>query len=368
MTTMAPSRPSIPPHDHTPRPYSGPSRQEVLAMRRQYCHPSTFLYYREPLMVVEGHMQYLYDETGRRYLDFIRRYRHGLMRPFTSQVPRAICRSSSDADPAHHHDLPASELPVDGSPSGSEDAAWTRGHLLRQQRERGQRSRDPDGEDVHREQRCDRGSERLSRWLAELDGAHLPCHMEVSGPARITASITRSSPDPYRSPFRGTPEEIASRSAADIRDLDALLYARSIAAFIAEPIQGVGGDTHRRAELPSEAYAIIREYGGLCIADEVQTGFGRTGDQFWGFENFGRRPGYRHDGQGNRQRRPARGGDHRREIARSNRTNASISIRSAAIRVSMAAGLAVLDVIDEDGMQENARVIGGRLKKPDCRS
>ena len=38
-------------------------------MRRQYCHPSTFLYYREPLMLVEGYMQYLYDETGRRYLD-----------------------------------------------------------------------------------------------------------------------------------------------------------------------------------------------------------------------------------------------------------------------------------------------------------
>ena len=42
-----------------PRPYTGPSKQEVLALRRQYCHPSTFLYYREPLMVVEGHMQYL---------------------------------------------------------------------------------------------------------------------------------------------------------------------------------------------------------------------------------------------------------------------------------------------------------------------
>ena len=38
-------------------------------MRQQYCHPSTFLYYREPLMIVEGYMQYLYDETGRRYLD-----------------------------------------------------------------------------------------------------------------------------------------------------------------------------------------------------------------------------------------------------------------------------------------------------------
>ena len=69
-TSVAPSRPALPPHDHTPRPYSGPSKQEVLAIRKQYCHPSTFLYYRDPLMLVEGHMQYVYDETGRRYLDF----------------------------------------------------------------------------------------------------------------------------------------------------------------------------------------------------------------------------------------------------------------------------------------------------------
>jgi len=69
VTMTAPARPAMPPSDHTPRPYTGPSKQEVLAMRRQYCHPSTFLYYREPLMVVEGFMQYLYDETGRRYLD-----------------------------------------------------------------------------------------------------------------------------------------------------------------------------------------------------------------------------------------------------------------------------------------------------------
>src|SRR6476469_7454160 len=69
VTLTAPARPVMPPSDHTPRPYRGPSKPEVLALRRQYCHPSTFLYYREPLMVVEGFMQYLYDETGRRYLD-----------------------------------------------------------------------------------------------------------------------------------------------------------------------------------------------------------------------------------------------------------------------------------------------------------
>ena len=69
MTTTAPLRPAMPATDHVPRPYTGPGRDTVLAMRRQYGHPGNFLYYRQPLMIVEGFMQYLYDETGRRYLD-----------------------------------------------------------------------------------------------------------------------------------------------------------------------------------------------------------------------------------------------------------------------------------------------------------
>src|SRR5919204_1244854 len=69
MTIAPAARPVLPPCAYVPQPYRGPSRDQVLALRRQYCHPSTFLYYREPLMIVEGHMQYLFDETGRRYLD-----------------------------------------------------------------------------------------------------------------------------------------------------------------------------------------------------------------------------------------------------------------------------------------------------------
>ena len=54
---------------HTPAPYDGPTREEVLAMRREYLTPGLITYYREPLLVVEGHMQYLWDETGKQYLD-----------------------------------------------------------------------------------------------------------------------------------------------------------------------------------------------------------------------------------------------------------------------------------------------------------
>jgi alanine-glyoxylate transaminase / (R)-3-amino-2-methylpropionate-pyruvate transaminase len=61
--------PAMPPCGHTPRPYTGPTRDEALAMRREFVAPAIFAYYREPIMIVEGHMQWLFDERGNRYLD-----------------------------------------------------------------------------------------------------------------------------------------------------------------------------------------------------------------------------------------------------------------------------------------------------------
>jgi alanine-glyoxylate transaminase/(R)-3-amino-2-methylpropionate-pyruvate transaminase len=61
--------PQLPPTDIKPIPYTGPSKEEVLAMRDQHLNPAIFKYYKNPLMIVEGKMQYMFDETGRRYLD-----------------------------------------------------------------------------------------------------------------------------------------------------------------------------------------------------------------------------------------------------------------------------------------------------------
>src|SRR5439155_24164513 len=91
------------------------------------------------------------------------------------------------------------------------------------------------------------------------------------GEGRVHHAIN---PDPYRNPFSGTPEEIATQSANDIPELVRYSTPGKIAAFICEPIQGVGGATHGASNYLREAYAIARECGGLCIADEVQTGFG----------------------------------------------------------------------------------------------
>src|SRR6516164_1392884 len=63
------STPSLPACGHKPRVYTGPSADEVLATRKQFLNPGIFLYYKKPLMLVEGHMQYVWDETGKHYLD-----------------------------------------------------------------------------------------------------------------------------------------------------------------------------------------------------------------------------------------------------------------------------------------------------------
>ena len=63
--TMTARAPRMPAFDYQPRPYTGPGREEVLAARRQFTSPALFTLYREPLMLVEGRMQYLFDETGR---------------------------------------------------------------------------------------------------------------------------------------------------------------------------------------------------------------------------------------------------------------------------------------------------------------
>src|SRR5690606_23014293 len=98
-----------------------------------------------------------------------------------------------------------------------------------------------------------------------------------------------------------------------------------------------------------------------CIADEVQTGFGRTGDHFWGFEASGVVPDVVTMAKGIGNGAPLAAVTTRREIAEALTQRLHFNTYGAN-PVSMAAGLAVLEVIEEDGLQENARVVGGRLK------
>lgn len=93
----------------------------------------------------------------------------------------------------------------------------------------------------------------------------------------------------YRCPFGATYPGCDLRCAKDFEELIQTETSGHVAAFIAEPIQGMGGFITPPKEYFQEAVRIVRKYGGVFISDEVQTGFGRTGKWF-GIENWGVEP------------------------------------------------------------------------------
>ena len=362
MTVAARPAPTIrqmPATSHRPRPYTGPSKAEIVAMRKQYTNPAIFTIYREPLLIVEGHMQWLYDETGRRYLDLFGGIVTVSVGHCHPKVVRAVQEQASTLPHGTtiylHPNFPllakklASKMPAGldvtyFTSSGSEanDLAITMARLH------------TGHSDVIALRNAYHGGSPSAMGLT----SHHTWKFPAGGDGRVHHAVN---PDPYRSPFEGTPEEIATKSAQDIREIIRYSTPGKVAAFIAEPMQGVGGVTMGARNYFREAYAIVRSHGGLCIADEVQTGFGRTGDHFWGFQNWDVVPDIVTMAKGIGNGAPLAAVTTRMDIAKSLAQRIHFNTYGGN-PVSMAAGLAVLDIIEEDGIQENARVLGARLK------
>lgn len=348
----------MPPLDYTPRPYTGPTREEVLAMRREYVNPTVFTLYKDPIMIVEGKMQYLFDETGRRYLDLFA----GIVTVSCGHCHPKIVKRIQDqvATLQHattiylHPNLPAlaeklaSKMPEGldvtyflNSGSEANDLAITMARLF------------TGNSDVIALRNAYHGGSPSAQALT----SHHTWKFPRSEGGAVHHALC---PDSYRAGADVAPEEVASKAAADIREIIRYSTPGKIAAYIAEPIQGVGGATHGAPNYLMEAYAVAREHGGLCIADEVQTGFGRTGDHYWGFENFGVTPDIVTMAKGIGNGIPLAAVTTRREIAETLKQRIHFNTFGGN-PVSMAAGLAVLEVIDEDGLQENSRTVGAHL-------
>jgi 4-aminobutyrate aminotransferase-like enzyme len=109
-------------------------------------------------------------------------------------------------------------------------------------------------------------------------------------PSQIAGVKHAVSPYCYRCPFGLTYPSCGVKCAQDIEELIKTTTTGQVAGFIAEPIQGVGGFVTPPKEYFEIAVGIVRKYGGVFICDEVQTGFGRTGDKWWGIEHYGVEP------------------------------------------------------------------------------
>jgi alanine-glyoxylate transaminase/(R)-3-amino-2-methylpropionate-pyruvate transaminase len=134
-----------------------------------------------------------------------------------------------------------------------------------------------------------------------------------------------------------------------------------IACFIGEPIQGVGGAVTPPDEFFGIVYQIVRAHGGLCIADEVQGGFGRTGEHYWAHEHWNVVPDIIVTAKGIGGGAPLAAMTTRLEIAQTLAGRVHFNTYGGN-PVSVTQGLATLEVIDHENLQQNARVVGGYLK------
>ncbi|XP_031397825.1 alanine--glyoxylate aminotransferase 2 homolog 2, mitochondrial-like isoform X2 [Punica granatum] len=164
-------------------------------------------------------------------------------------------------------------------------------------------------------------------------------------------------PDPYRGVFGSDGEKYAK----DVQDLINFGTSGHVAGFISEAIQGVGGIIELAPGYLPAAYSTIKKAGGLCIADEVQSGFARTGS-FWGFESHGVVPDIVTMAKGIGNGIPLGAVVTTPEIAEV-LTRRSYFNTFGGNPVCTAAGLAVLNVIEKEKLQENAHVVGSYLKE-----
>ncbi|WP_166218403.1 aminotransferase [Pseudomonas atagonensis] len=171
-----------------------------------------------------------------------------------------------------------------------------------------------------------------------------------------------TAPNMYRGEFRGqdcAPDYVRSVE----HHLQKLAeQKRQLAGFICEPVYGNAGGISLPPGYLQQVYARVRAQGGVCIADEVQVGYGRMGRFFWGFEDQGVVPDIITMAKGMGNGQPLGAVITRREIAEALEAEGYFFSSAGGSPVSCQIGMAVLDVMEEEKLWENAQVVGGHFK------
>src|SRR5438132_8172321 len=351
----------LPVLDHVPEPYAGPTKAEVLALRRQYLTPGLSTYYRDPLLIVDGKMQYVWDESGKRYLDAfagIVTVSVGHCHPYVVEKVREQVGKLQHTTTIYLHPTIgllgkklAEHLPAESglsvsyfTNSGSEANEIA---ILSSREFTG-------NHDVISLRNCYHGGTQATMGLTAVGTWKFKENPSIN--------VKHATPGYcYRCPYGLEYTSCDVKCARDVEDLIRHETSGEVACFIAEPIQGVGGTVTPPPEYFQIVYDIVRRHGGLCIADEVQTGFGRTGTKFWGFQNWGVTPDLVTMAKGIGNGAPLGACVTRPEIAvmMQNRVHFNTFGGNP---VSVTQGLATLEVIDSEHIQQNALKVGKHLK------
>jgi 4-aminobutyrate aminotransferase-like enzyme len=263
-------------------PTREPSKTETLAIRQKHLGHNLSISYRRPLKIVRGWKQYLFDEEGYRYLDAYNNVAH-----VGHSHPRVVAAAQQqigvlNTNTRYLHDninryaekltslFPASLSVCFFVNSGSEanELALRLARTYTNQR------------DMIVLEAAYHGN---TNTLIDISPYK---HNGPGGQGAPDWVHAAPIPDDYRGPYKRNDPQAGPKYARHVREIiDQLKQKdRGLAGFIAESLPSVGGQIIMPPGYLADVFQYVREAGGVCIVDEVQTGFGRTGIHFWGFE------------------------------------------------------------------------------------
>lgn len=340
-------------------PAREPSIAETRAARALRLGGNLSVAYREPVKIVRGAAQYLFDHSGRRFIDAYNNVPHvGHSHPRVVQaatdqlaVLNTNTRYLHDAVNRFAERLCATlppQLSVCWFVNSGSEANELALRLAR----------------AHTRQRdtivLDAAYHGNSTTLIEISPYK---HAGPGGTGAPDWVHTVPIPDVYRGEFKATDPRAGEKYAAHVERAAARVAAggRGLAAYIAESLPSVGGQIVFPPAYLADVYRHVRAAGGVCIADEVQTGYGRIGTHFWGFESQGVVPDIVVLGKPIGNGYPIGAVITTPEIAASFDNGMEFFSTFGGSTVSAAVGLAVLDVVREEQLQSHAQMVGSRM-------
>ncbi len=334
------------------------SAAQIAAARKQRIGPNLSLAYKKPLTIVRGWMQYLYDDEGRRYFDAVNNVPHvGHSHPRVvraAQEQMAVLNTNTrylHENIVRYAERLCATLPEplrvcffvnSGSEANELALRLARAHTGRKE-------------------------------IIVLEGAYhgnttslveiSPYKFDGPGGAGAPPHVFKAPlPDVYRGRYKKGDPQAGEKYAQQISEIIDRVRkgGGKIGAFISESLPSSAGHIIPPAGYLKKAYEHVRTAGGVCIADEVQVGFGRTGTHFWAFEALSAVPDIVTLGKPIGNGHPLGAVVTTREIAESFANGMEFFSTFGGNPVSCAVGMAVLEVLAEEKLQANALRVGAR--------
>jgi len=346
------------------RQRSDPGRKDTQARRRRVLGPSLSLAYEDPIEIVRGRGQFLYDSNGYAYLDCVNNVCHvghshprvvsamaaqaAVLNTNTRYLHPAIVAYAERLTATLPDPLSVCYFVNSGSEANELAVRLARAHT-------GRRDAIVLDDAYH-------GN---TSTLVDLS----PYKCEGPGGMGLPDWVHKvEKPDPYRGPHRGTGAEVGRTYAAQVMAACDRLTAedRPPAMFLCEPLLGCGGQVVLPEGYLREAFAHVRAAGGVCVADEVQVGMGRVGTDYWACEAMGATPDIITVGKPIGNGHPLGAVITTPDIATSFDNGMEFFSTFGGNPVSVAVGMAVMDVIEEEGLRERAARVGRYLAEGFC--